>query len=112
MPATRPSPIAWRPTPLLVLSLLLHVVAIVAVVVDPPDWRWPVAAIIGNHLLLTVIGLVPRSRMLGPNWTRLPDAASARNEIAITIDDGPDPDVTPKVLDLLERHRVTATFFC
>jgi len=65
-----------------------------------------------DHLLLTGIGLWPRSTLLGPNWTRLPDEAAARGAIAITIDDGPDPDNTPRVLDLLERHIVKATFFC
>jgi peptidoglycan/xylan/chitin deacetylase (PgdA/CDA1 family) len=30
--------------------------------------------------------------------------------IALTIDDGPDPDWTPKVLRLLDKHRVQATF--
>jgi peptidoglycan/xylan/chitin deacetylase (PgdA/CDA1 family) len=32
--------------------------------------------------------------------------------VAITIDDGPDPAVTPRVLAQLEEHRVQATFFC
>ena len=112
MHATNPVPIPWRPAPLLVFSIVLHVVSIIAIVADPPGWRLPAFAIIANHLLLTAIGLWPRSSMLGPNWTRLPDAASARNEVAITFDDGPDPDVTPKVLELLEEHRVAATFFC
>jgi peptidoglycan/xylan/chitin deacetylase (PgdA/CDA1 family) len=31
--------------------------------------------------------------------------------IALTFDDGPDPNWTPKVLDLLEQHQVKATFF-
>ena len=61
---------------------------------------------------LTAGGLWPRSRWLGSNWTRLPADAAARGEIAITIDDGPDPEVTPAVLDLLDRHQARATFFC
>ena len=32
--------------------------------------------------------------------------------MAITIDDGPDPEVTPQVLDILDRHQAKATFFC
>jgi peptidoglycan/xylan/chitin deacetylase (PgdA/CDA1 family) len=36
----------------------------------------------------------------------------ARREVAITIDDGPDPDVTPRVLDLLDTADAKATFFC
>lgn len=31
--------------------------------------------------------------------------------IALTFDDGPDPDVTPHVLDTLNRHNAKATFF-
>lgn len=31
--------------------------------------------------------------------------------IALTIDDGVDPATTPKILDVLKAHRVTATFF-
>jgi peptidoglycan/xylan/chitin deacetylase (PgdA/CDA1 family) len=32
--------------------------------------------------------------------------------VAITIDDGPDPDITPPVLALLEGYGACATFFC
>jgi peptidoglycan/xylan/chitin deacetylase (PgdA/CDA1 family) len=31
--------------------------------------------------------------------------------IALTFDDGPDPANTPKILDILQRHNVKATFF-
>lgn len=31
--------------------------------------------------------------------------------VALTFDDGPDPLVTPPLLDLLDRHSITATFF-
>lgn len=31
--------------------------------------------------------------------------------VALTFDDGPDPKVTPQLLELLARHGVTATFF-
>lgn len=33
-------------------------------------------------------------------------------EIALTFDDGPDPIYTPQILDILQRHRVKASFFC
>ena len=32
--------------------------------------------------------------------------------MALTIDDGPNPAVTPQVLDVLERYQARATFFC
>jgi peptidoglycan/xylan/chitin deacetylase (PgdA/CDA1 family) len=65
-----------------------------------------------NHAVLTGAGLWPRSRILGPNWVRLPAASGARGEVAITIDDGPDPGVTPRVLEHLAAHGAVATFFC
>lgn len=34
------------------------------------------------------------------------------NKIALTFDDGPHPEFTPKVLDLLKKHSAKATFFC
>ena len=33
------------------------------------------------------------------------------NAVALTFDDGPDPAVTPLLLDLLDRYRLTAAFF-
>ena len=36
---------------------------------------------------------------------------SKLNAVALTFDDGPDPLVTPQVLQLLLKHQVTATFF-
>ncbi|HHT9011482.1 TPA: polysaccharide deacetylase family protein, partial [Burkholderia cenocepacia] len=73
-------------------------------------WPWAVGGAVASHLALTAAGLWPRSTLLGPNWTRLPAGAGRR--IALTIDDGPDPDVTPRVLDLLDRYDARATFFC
>jgi len=101
----------YLPSPLLKASALLHVGA-AAVALAPGGWPLALGAIIGDHMLLIASGLWPRSTVLGPNWTRLPHAAAARRQVAITIDDGPDPDVTPAVLEILERHGARATFFC
>ena len=92
-------------------SAAVHAAAGAAVLLSPPAWPWALGAVAANHLVLTGGGLWPRSRWLGRNWTRLPAAATARQEIAITIDDGPDPEVTPAVLDLLDAHQARATFF-
>jgi peptidoglycan-N-acetylglucosamine deacetylase len=62
--------------------------------------------------VLTAAGLWPRSSLLGPNVSTLPPAAAAQGAVAITLDDGPDPQVTPAVLDLLAAHGAKATFFC
>jgi peptidoglycan/xylan/chitin deacetylase (PgdA/CDA1 family) len=54
----------------------------------------------------------PRSRLLGPNMVRLPKPAVDRGEVALTFDDGPDPQVTPALLDMLDRYSARASFFC
>jgi peptidoglycan/xylan/chitin deacetylase (PgdA/CDA1 family) len=36
---------------------------------------------------------------------------SSPSRIALTFDDGPNPAITPQILQLLERHSVRATFF-
>jgi len=102
----------WRPTALILASLALHAVIVFAFVVDPQGWPWWIAVLAANHAVLTLVGLWPRSRLLGPNHTRLPAAAAARGEVALTFDDGPDPELTPRVLDLLDSHGARATFFC
>jgi peptidoglycan/xylan/chitin deacetylase (PgdA/CDA1 family) len=102
----------WQPTPLVRASIVLHLLALIAVIAEPGQWRWALGAVLANHAVLTVAGLWPRSDWLGPNWTQLPATALARNEIALTIDDGPDPLVTPQVLDLLDRFAAPVTFFC
>jgi peptidoglycan/xylan/chitin deacetylase (PgdA/CDA1 family) len=69
-------------------------------------------ALFADHLAIAGASIAPGSRLLGPNLTRLPEAAARRGEVALTFDDGPDPEVTPQVLELLARRGVLATFFC
>lgn len=102
----------WHPTWLIWASMALHLFALLALIFAPQFWLWILGALVTNHLVLTALGVWPRSHALGSNWTKLPAAATARNEIALTIDDGPDPLVTPQVLDILEQHQARATFFC
>lgn len=49
----------------------------------------------------------PASQLFGPTLRGTPSP----RQFALTFDDGPNPAVTPQLLDLLERHRVRATFF-
>jgi peptidoglycan-N-acetylglucosamine deacetylase len=102
----------WRPTPVVRLSMLLHAAAAVSVAAAPASWPWALGAVLGNHLFLTLAVFWPRASLLGANLARLPAQAAARGEVCITFDDGPDPEVTPQVLDLLDRHQAKASFFC
>ncbi|HVY04744.1 MAG TPA: polysaccharide deacetylase family protein [Burkholderiales bacterium] len=101
----------WRPGIALKISAGLHAGAIVGLIGRPQWWPEILACIVLNHFLLGLIGLWPRSRSLGSNMLRLPEAAARRREIALTFDDGPDPDITPKVLELLEARGARASFF-
>ena len=114
-PATDPLPAAAPPWPwplAISASVGLHAAAAAAAALLPGAWPWALGAVALDHAALTAAGLWPRSTLLGPNVRRLPAAAAARGQVAITIDDGPDPDVTPAVLDLLAAHQAPATFFC
>ena len=46
-----------------------------------------------------------------PEPYRVARYGSSKNELAITFDDGPDPDWTPKILDVLKREHAPAVFF-
>ncbi|HYF89045.1 polysaccharide deacetylase family protein [Azospirillum sp.] len=107
-----PDPMRWRPSTLLWASALLHVAAAVGVAAAPASWPWALGAVAGNHALLGAIGLWPRSSLLGPNLRRLPEANARLGQVGLCFDDGPDPEVTPAVLDLLDRAGARASFFC
>jgi len=92
-------------------TVAVHAIGFVGWAIVPAMWPWWLAGVALNHVVVTAAGLWPRSRILGTNWTRLPDIERNANAIALTIDDGPDPVVTPQVLDLLDVYSVKATFF-
>jgi len=103
---------AWRPGWFISLSIVIHLLAVAMVIWRPETWLWALTIVAANNFLITVLGLWPHGNWLGSNWTRLPEPARLNGEIALTIDDGPDPVVTPKVLDILDRYHVKASFFC
>ncbi len=46
-----------------------------------------------------------------PEPYRMARYGASKNELAMTFDDGPDPEWTPKILDILKREHVPGTFF-
>jgi cellulose synthase/poly-beta-1,6-N-acetylglucosamine synthase-like glycosyltransferase/spore germination protein YaaH/peptidoglycan/xylan/chitin deacetylase (PgdA/CDA1 family) len=46
-----------------------------------------------------------------PEPYRVARYGASKNELALTFDDGPDPDWTPKILDVLKREHAPAAFF-
>lgn len=91
---------AWR----LSLFALLHVMAFV-------DhwfwgWAWAIAGGFSISVLCCLAILRPGSQWLGPVTVK-----SDGPQAVITIDDGPDPVDTPRLLDILDRRGVKAIFF-
>lgn len=105
-------PRPWQPSPAIKISAATHAALGLGLLAAPAYWPWALGIFGLNHLILTTVGMLPRSTLLGPNLTRLPPTAIARREIALTIDDGPNPEVTPRVLDQLDAGKAKATFFC
>jgi cellulose synthase/poly-beta-1,6-N-acetylglucosamine synthase-like glycosyltransferase/peptidoglycan/xylan/chitin deacetylase (PgdA/CDA1 family) len=46
-----------------------------------------------------------------PTPYRVARYGASKNHLAVTFDDGPDPEWTPKILDVLKREHVPGTFF-
>lgn len=62
---------------------------------------------VGAAGLLTYAALSAQSQIFG----RVVVAGSRPEEVALTFDDGPNDDVTERVLEVLARHEVRASFF-
>ncbi len=102
----------FQPGTLHWLTGTTHLAGVAAVLAQPALWPWAVGTMAANHALNLAFGFMPRTGALGPVITRLPHASTARQEIALTFDDGPDADITPRVLDVLDAAGARATFFC
>jgi peptidoglycan/xylan/chitin deacetylase (PgdA/CDA1 family) len=97
-----------RPSTFLLASAALHLGAAGLLAAFPGWWRAVVATLVADHMVFGFGGLFPRSALLGPNVCRLPPG----DRVALTFDDGPDPEVTPSVLARLAAHGARASFFC
>jgi peptidoglycan/xylan/chitin deacetylase (PgdA/CDA1 family) len=98
----------YHPSWFIILSGLLHTFGVLVFCWNPVLGPHVLAILLLNHLVITALGLWPRSSLLGPNTVRIAGSSSL---IYLTFDDGPNPHVTPKVLDLLDRYDCRCTFF-
>ena len=101
----------WRPSSLILLSAGLHAAGIVALAAAPSRRPLIAKALILDHAILCAAGMMPRSRLLGANLSHLEADRASLPRVALTFDDGPDPEVTPRVLERLAEYGVRASFF-
>jgi peptidoglycan/xylan/chitin deacetylase (PgdA/CDA1 family) len=87
------------------------VAAVLIALVSAGAIRWLLLS-----LVFTLAGLCiglgvsfPRWEMFGQSLWRI---RTDRKVVALTFDDGPDPEATPRLLALLSERGVRATFFC
>src|SRR5437867_13224095 len=73
---------------------------------DPWLIEVPAAAALSGAVI-SYAAVDPRAQLFGAT---LCQTASSR-KLALTFDDGPNPAITPKLLDLLDRYNAKATFF-
>jgi len=67
------------------------------------------AAILFFYVVLCIAAcFLPETNFLGPVISR---GRTGQPFVSLTFDDGPSEEVTRRVLDLLDRHRIKATFF-
>ncbi len=65
------------------------------------------AAVIAAASLGAYAAVHPRAQIFGRTIYR----TNSARKLALTFDDGPNPAITPKLLELLDRHNAKATFF-
>ncbi|MBD3393333.1 MAG: polysaccharide deacetylase family protein [Chitinivibrionales bacterium] len=94
-----------RPFHLWLVSLCTFAVAMVLA----PDQRIALAVGMIAHVPVFLWGVFDiRAQFFCHALFRAP---AEEHMVAVTFDDGPDPELTPAILDLLKRHAATATFF-
>ncbi len=72
-----------------------------------PWWLAAPTVLIGMAGVTAYGAVHPSSQLFGASLYK----TNAARKLAITFDDGPNPAITPKLLELLERHNAKATFF-
>ena len=75
---------------------------------DPQQWPLYLALGIVSNLLFSYSAVRSNCTWFGPVVTRF---QTGKKEVWLTIDDGPHPQDTPRLLALLKRHGARATFF-
>ena len=74
-------------------------------------WRCPVLAPLPLLLFVLLCLLAPVFPAFSFYLPILTRGSRAENSVALTIDDGPDPELTPQVLERLAERGLPATFF-
>jgi peptidoglycan/xylan/chitin deacetylase (PgdA/CDA1 family) len=92
--------------------IALAIVAVVLTLVYCPGlWRWLVPSLIvfGAVAMATFGYFFPSWQMFGKSLCHI---STGRKVVALTFNNGPTPQITRAILDVLSAKKVHATFFC
>ena len=95
----------WLRISILTFAVIAVIWAIIFVQIN---WVVALVPLFISHLLILYPTLVPHSQWWGPVVRSF---ETSEKEVWLTIDDGPTPEHTSRILDLLDRYHATATFF-
>jgi peptidoglycan/xylan/chitin deacetylase (PgdA/CDA1 family) len=96
----------WKHRLNILVALSTLLIVLVVFWNSPYLWLW-IAYIFSNFLLILVFGIVfLRFQYFYPTIFR-----NVGKEVILTFDDGPDPELTPRILDVLRKQGIHAIFF-
>lgn len=99
-----------RATAVKAVAALLVALELSALPAGPGRTALVVLTVLATVAFFTWAIVSPRAQFLVPSVHALPSSLATSN-VAFTFDDGPDPVMTPAVLELLARRGARATFF-
>lgn len=92
-----------------IITLSIFLVIIIAWILN----FLPIYYLIPVVLIYTIINIIGSSSIANNYFIEsINNIITDKKEIAITFDDGPDANITPELLEILNNNNVKATFFC
>lgn len=93
-------------------NITIFVTATALVVLGFIFWETDVLYyVLGGVVVLHLVAVIYGSLTIQSNYFLTSINKCKKKSISLTFDDGPDPDTTPKILDILAEKGVKATFF-
>lgn len=95
----------------IIVNALAVAAVLAALWLGSDAWRWWIVGAVGaGYTALVAAGVCLPTLGMFVHWLHRGDRTAPR--IALTFDDGPAPEATGRLLDLLAARQVRATFFC
>ncbi len=98
-----------RDDPILFWIIIWHGLLISLLVVLPQHWLLVILFMFGSHIIILLACILIASPWPGHGIRQIP--ATEQATIYLTFDDGPNPEITPQIMAMLNQNNATASFF-